>query len=186
MMKLILIALSLSFSAHAETCNFNVTCSDFNLDFKSPSGDCTEDDMVVSLDRKGKQTDLVLPKNWYSPLSNMIEEGQVCKKKLPFPVYVAGKNHLMFLRYSGRPGYDQILAVLINTESGKVLDQKELGRIKRERFVAMKIKNGVGFRIPLVKTYFKEVPCDCEDSFMEGLMEVKVVGNKIQHKWVNH
>ena len=190
-----LLLLLVPFSASAkENCNFLLQCElegqKFSIDFSSPSGDCAEDDMTALFKTSAGNHGLKIPPNWYS-FTNHIAKSQpsICKDtSLPneFAAYAAGKQRaLLFLKASGRPGYDNVMAILLDTEKGDVLDHKILGNSKNNYVAVLKHKNG--FKLRLIRdslSFHKEVNCDCDAPYVDDWLQVSISRDKIQSGWL--
>jgi hypothetical protein len=169
-------------------CDFEVRCESvspaFSLRFHSPSNECTEDDMTITFKSGAKESRLPLPEAWYSEVVHVGNEPSVCPGTVykEYPVFMVGKGRaLVFLRYSGRPHYDKLSAALLDTEKGLVIDKQELGVIRAES-TGILSKDGA-YHVQLVKDFIKEMRCDCDASFVEGWMEIRVKGDKIEKRW---
>lgn len=188
MNKLILLLLLIT-SAHAETpkskCSFSAKCTldkkEFELKFNSPSEDCTEDDMELVFQSGRFAQKFNIPKNWYTGLPHIAEGGApVCGD---MPAFQTGKNQiLVFVKSSGRPSYDKVEALLIDTDKGALLDHKVLGQSKNEAIAIIPTKTG--YKVQIVREYLKNVKCDCDASFVDDWLEVTVQKKKIANRWL--
>ena len=174
-------------------CGFTLRCENdgkkFSIAFKSASGDCNEDDMSVSFTAGDSTQKLALKTDQYFYTDHISKtqpsicqgEGQVNR----FAAYSIGGNRaLLFLRSSGRPGYDHVLTVLLDLQAGKVLDVKDLGPSKSD-FVAV-LKTEKGFKVRIVRdslSFHKDVTCDCDAPFVDDWLEVSVA-DKIHTDWL--
>jgi hypothetical protein len=177
-----------------EKCQFKLDCSvngeDFSIEFKSPSQDCTADDMEVFLNANGNTKKLDIKPDWYFYTSHISKtQSSVCKSPSqsdPFAAYSVGKNKvLFFVKASGRPDFDNVMAILLDPSSQKVLDTKVLGS-SRNHFIAV-LKTKRGFKTRVVRdslSFHKEVTCDCDAPFVDDWMEVTVTKNKINAVWM--
>jgi hypothetical protein len=180
----ILLFSSLSAMAHPK-CDFSLKCktgkSQFNITFNSPSSDCTFDDTVVKMNDKK----LLVPGDWYFDVQNVGPEKGICSygPDNDYPIFALGNDQaLMFLKSSGRPGFDVIAAVLLDLKQNAVMDYKKLDRSVRNSFGPVKTK--IGFKLPLVKSHIKGMRCDCDAAYIEGWMEVTAEKGKLQTSWL--
>ena len=177
-------------AAVQNNCGFTITCPadgmNFTLKLASKSNDCTEDDMEVSFKSgEGKREEkFKLWSDWYFDVRNVGTERSTCTGgKEEYPVFKLDASHaLLFLRSSGRPGYDFVNAVVMNYKTGEISDQKKLGQSMRV-FTGL-VKTAKGFKLPLVRDFIKGMTCDCDAGFVEGWMNISVVSGKIKTTWL--
>ena len=184
-MTLLLITAS---SLNAGQCTFQMKCEQGKqtsaIEFKSPAGDCLEDDMQASVTVVGKSEPLAFPPKWYSPVVHMLKTKSDCRDG---DEAVAGffldDNHLLFfVTASGRPGYDNIVAALVNVKEKKLLHQLDLGKSKETLIPVLKTKNG--YKLRVVREFLSDVMCDCSAGFTDDWMEVRLVNGKLQTAWM--
>ncbi len=185
-----------SFAANeTNQCVFSLNCENggtkFSLKFKSPTNDCTNDDMQISYEKSKKSQNLGLPKAWYMYTPHIAKiQNSICKSTekgdLDFAAYSVNPTQAMFfVKKSNRPGLDQVVAVLMNSKNGKVLDTKLLGTSKNQ-YVAV-LKSGKGFKTRIVNdalSFHDEVACDCDAPFVDDWLQVSVNNNKIETEWM--
>lgn len=181
--------------AKVNSCEFKLLCSGvglpFTIHFKSPSGDCTEDDMDVILERDGVGKNLPLKKDWYMHTDHISKtQPSVCKaegQSNDFAAYAADDRHiLLFAKSSGRPGYDQVNALLLDAKSGALSDYKRLGA-SRNNYVAV-LKHQRGFKVRIIRdslSFHQQVSCDCDAPFVDDWMEISFSKGKIKTNWNN-
>ena len=177
-------------AATQENCGFTIMCPadglNFSLTAKSKSNDCTEDDMEFFFKSgAGKREEkFKLPSDWYFDVRNVGTERSTCTgTNEEYPVFKLDSSHaLLFLRSTGRPGYDFVQAVVMNYKTGQISDQKKLGQSMRVFTGLVKTKSG--YKLPLVRDFIKGMTCDCDAGFVEGWMDVSVVSGKIKTIWL--
>jgi hypothetical protein len=155
------------------------------LSFSSPSGDPTEDDMVVKLiSSKGKEIIIPVQKALYVKRSIVSDVENVCNDIGGFKL----KNNriLLWLSRNDRPRWDQLSLVLIDLNKLKVIDIKEdIGPIKsigdRQRLAIRKKDNG--FEVRLEREWMENTGTDSAENSIEDWMFVQVINNKITNKW---
>ena len=177
----------ISFSQTSEKCNFEITCENkFKLEFKSKSGNCADDDTSIQFNHENTSNPLSITPAWFYEMENIGNIESTCKSThyQSYPIFIKNDQALIFIRKNNRPGYDLILAILINSKSGKVLDNVELGQYMRSTFGLVKYK--AGYKMRMVSGSNKDMRCDCDASFDEGWLEVKIEKNKIKKNWINH
>jgi hypothetical protein len=184
----------MTFAGTRDQCLFELQCKladkSFSLSFKSPSNDCSEDDMKVYLKSDSETTELGIKPNWFFYTDHISKtQPSICegsKKSNAFAAYeIDSDRALLFLKSSGRPGLDVVLAVLIEVQRKKVLDSIELGRT-RNQFVAV-LKTKTGFKTRIVRdtlSFHKDVSCDCDAPFVDDWMAVTVSKEKIKTSWI--
>ena len=179
----------LSFSALAQTstkCDFEVKCESFKLTFKSSSGECVEDDSLVSLTTSSNPTPrkLNLTPAWFYEMYNVGNLKSQCSSTnyKSYPSFDFGKQKLILLRSNARPGFDQLQAILLDTKSGNLVHNLDLGRYMRNTLGVLKTKKG--FKLQMIKGNLQQMDCDCDAAILEGWMEVRVVKNKITKNWL--
>ena len=99
---------------------------------------------------------------------------------------ITSHKAIFFIKASGRPGHNFVLAVLLDTDTGTILDQKRLGR-SRNNYVAV-LKHKRGFKVRIIRdslSFHKQVSCDCDAPFVDDWMEINIKGNKILSGWIN-
>lgn len=176
-------ALSSALAAASTNCQATLACKlkdrAFMLEFRSPSGECAEDDGELLLNGKS----LAIKPGWIDELRAFGNGTSLCDSKdVPPPaVYaVAADRALVFYWRSGRPQLDWMGVALLDLKSGRLLHEIErLGEIK-ERVI---LKTKRGFRIRLVREHLKEVACDCAAAAVEDWLEVYVQGDKLKTSW---
>lgn len=189
---LIHVITSVAFSA--DPCDFKLKCKnngkEFFLTFKSASGDCTEDDMELFAEFNQTSEKIDFKKEWYAFTDNVSKtQTSLCKDATgyrEFAAYSVGKNlALLFVKSSGRPGYDKVNAILFDTSSQKVVDSKMIG-LSKNSFVAV-LKHNSGFKVRIVRNSIspiKEVNCDCDAMYVDDWMFVSVAKGKLAADWV--
>lgn len=185
MMTLLLIAAS---SINAGQCAFQMTCvrgkQAIVMDFKSPSGDCTEDDMQATLTVGSQSAAIGFPPEWYSPLVHMLKTPTDCRDKDEAVAgYFLDESHLLFfLTSSCRPGFDNVIAALVSVKEKKLLQSIDLGKSK-ETLIPI-LKTAHGFKLRVVREHLAEVQCDCSAGFFDDWLEVRFVKNKLTSSWM--
>jgi hypothetical protein len=181
--------------AKVNSCEFKLICSHvgnpFSVQFKSPSGDCTEDDMDVTLAREGVAKNLPIKKDWYMFTEHISKtQSSLCKaegQNSDFAAYAVDDNRvLLFAKSSGRPGYDQVHALLLDVKSGELSDHKRLGTSRNNYVAVLKQKNG--FKVRIIRdslSFHQQVSCDCDAPFVDDWMEISVSKGKIKTSWSN-
>lgn len=179
-----------------EKCVFNLECENggkkFSVLFKSPSGDCTEDDMEVTFSAGGKARDLGLKSDWYFYTDHISKtQPSICKDKKElnaFSAYSVNVDEvLFFIKTTGRPGHDKVLAVLLDSKLGKLMDSKVLGRTRNDS-VAVLSSTGGGFKTRIIRdslSFHKDVTCDCDAPFVDDWMNVSITNGKIDSRWAS-
>lgn len=179
---------------NVEQCQFQLSCvsglKTFALNFKSKSGDCTEDDMGGTFEIDGRSKSLEMKPNWYFYTDHISKNlNSVCKdpKQLnPFAAYAVTKDQvLLFVKASGRPTFDRVLAILFDTNLEEVLDTQELGKTRNQSIAVL--KNGKGFKTRIIRdslSFPSEVTCDCDAAFVDDWMNVSVKKGKISASWI--
>lgn len=190
----ILLVALISGASKADTCEFVLRCEhfgqSFGVRFKSTSGDCTENDMEVSFLRGDSQKALDLAKDWYLFTENIsTTQKSVCrdeKGKSEFSAYAFDRKHIfLFVKSSGRPGYDPINVVVLDTEKGELSDVKRIGSSKNQYLALLKTKRG--FKTRIIRdslSLVKNVNCDCDAAFVEDWMEVSFSKGKVRTSWI--
>ncbi len=148
-----------------------------SLNFKSRSGDLTNDDVEVQVIwRNGDVQQLTLPEAWYSQLPNW--RGSLCQGLALYPVQ-SGQKLLLVLSFDGRPRLDRFHVLLVDSQSHKVLDQLldvgELAPQFRYRWFANKLQ------LRMVKSY-KGIS-DGPDDLILGWREFSVNGSNLHMSW---
>jgi len=180
-----------------DKCVFTVKCSNesqkFSLEFKSPTSDCTNDDMEVGFKSKRANRKLEMKKAWYFFTTHISKNpSSICKSDdkqgVPLAIYTAGKGRaLAFLKTSGRPGLDRVNYILLNTKTGTVLDMGDLGSTKNS-FVAV-LKTAQGFKLRIVRdslSFHDQVTCDCDAPFVDDWMQVSIKDDKVLYAWMEN
>lgn len=176
-------------------CNFKVDCKNsgrhFSLNFESKTG-CEDTDMTVNFETKARTQALAIKPDWYlytesvSKTPRSICEGT--REINKFPAYSWSKDRILFfIKTYGYSAYDSITAVLLNSDSGEVIDSKVIGRSKNQ-FIAV-LKEKEGFKIRIVndeesKALVKVVSCDCDAAFVDSWMKITVSDDKIITGWL--
>lgn len=189
------VTLNISLMAFADnnSCQFNLNCENggkqFTIEFKSKSNDCSADDAEGNF-KYGKLTKkLDIKPDWYV-FTDHVSKTQVSichnDKNIPFTAYsITPDKALLFVKSSGRPGYDKVNAILLNTLYGDVLDKKVLGSTKNNFVAVLRSKNGLKLRLIRDSLSFNRlVTCDCDAPFVDDWMQVDVKGEKIQSAWM--
>jgi hypothetical protein len=177
----------LSFIASAQTntkCDFTIKCENFNLEFKSPTGDCTEDDTIVTKVVNGQKEKFPIETGWFYDVSNVSNLKSKCSSSTydSYPAFDVGAAKLIFVRKNGRPGHDRILAILVDAKTGTFLHQLDLGTYMRNTLGILKSKRG--FRLRIVSGFIKEMNCDCDAAQEESWLEVRVHNNQLSKHWI--
>jgi hypothetical protein len=158
-------------------------CSDLatlkSIEFKSPSKDVTNDDMVVRLRWKNK-TDTKLPLSaWYVNRPDCWSADTRCSG---VGAYRVQTDHVvLLLPMNGRPGNERLSIVLLNFTDRKVLDVKDdIGEI------AYHFAASVG--VDSISVYMnKELPDTKERGALSvpGWLDISIRQGKIQTRWRN-
>ena len=175
----------LGFSQTSDKCNFEITCeNEFKLEFKSKSGSCVEDDTSIQFSNSKITVSIPGRMAWYYEMENIGNSESTCKSTHypSYPLFIKKDQALVFIRKNGRPGYDLIVAILIDSKTGNVLDDVEIGRYMRSTFGILKYKNG--YKMRMVSGSTKDMKCDCDASTDEAWIEVKIENNKIKKNWL--
>jgi hypothetical protein len=186
---------SLAMAAKKPECKFELACEigqqKFSLEFKSPSGDCAEDDMILNFKTVGAIEKLNLHPEWYFFTEHISKtQSSVCKEAPngnAFAAYPAeGKYVLLFMKASGRPGYDRVIGVLIDPSTRKVLGSVDIGQ-SRNQYIAV-LKTEKGYKVRVVRdslSFHKDVTCDCDAPFVDDWKQVQVQDGRIVVDWLN-
>jgi hypothetical protein len=177
-----------------EKCQFTLDCNSdgeaFSISFKSPTNDCSEDNMEALFTTATLSKKLDLSKNWYFYTNHISKTpSSVCKDRSMvdgFTAYRSAKNRvLFFIKSSGRPGYDRVAAFLLDPKTGAVLDSVELGTSKN-KYIGV-FSNKTGFKTRLIRDSLSldhQVTCDCDAAFIDDWMQITVVKDKIKKSWL--
>ncbi len=184
----------LAIAQDKDKCVYSLKCLDegrgFSLEFKSPTKDCTNDDMEIFYKTKALTRKLELKKAWYYFTGHIMKaQNSICKlddkQTLPSAIYEAGKNRVIaFLRTSGRPGFDRVHYVLLNTKVGAVVETGDLGSTKNS-FVPV-IKSLGGYKLRIIRnslSFSDQVACACDAGFVDDWMQVTVKDDKVSFDW---
>lgn len=181
----------LFFAQKAEDkCGFSVEShipeQTFSIVFYSPSNDCTNDDQEIYLQTKGKKTRLILPKAWYYDIDNVGNQPSYCKSGYPeYPLFhLEGSRILIILRSNNRPNQDNIAAAIIDVSTSKVLDYQMLG--ESQKLSTGVLVRGKKYHIQLIRTYLKEMRCDCDASIVEDWLEFQASNGRIKKRWIKN
>lgn len=156
--------------------------SNFELIFKSTSGDATNDDMQISIKTTEKVVKtLKLPEALYTTIGLTSSLENVCTNRLvAFPM---GDAKILFLLSKNmRPGPNEAVLALIDIKSGillDVLDSKMAikNSCDTEQFV-IKMKDG-NHHVRLVTEQMENTGHDASSNYIESWVEIKVVSDKI-------
>lgn len=198
----LLLAASFAPSALAEVgnktnCSFVLNCQHesarFDLAFHSESGDCPEDDMSIRYTNPNSQLSqtLALPKDWYFFTSHISKtQKSLCKLSssgAETTAYAVDKDHVMlFVKSSGRPGYDLVHVALLKSKTGELVDFKTLGQSKNQYIAVLRGKMGYDIRIIRdSKSFHQAVNCDCDAPFVDDWMQIYVRKGKLMTSWSN-
>jgi len=183
-----------------DRCHFYLECSPpgqdkFSIELKSVSGDCSEDDMEVYLNKKNQKLKMnIKPELFYYTDHISKTQPSICKGKdkkgkaklWSFAAYMVSKNEaLFFIKSNGRPGYDNVNAMLMNVISGQVVDWKTLGGSKNSFILVLKSKNG--FKLRIVNNSLSlagKTFCDCDAAVVDAWLEILVKKGKIITRWI--
>ncbi len=174
------------------SCDFQIQCAlngkqVAKLDFRSSSGICSEDDMKVT-NLTVPPLVFNMPRAWYSQVDHISEWVSVCAAKTansekPTDVSafaVDDKKILIFLTKNDRPSYDQVVTILLDAESGQLLDFRNLGATKSAVAV---VRSGKNHKVRIVREVLKNINCDCSARHIDEWLEVAVKGNRIHANW---
>lgn len=167
--------------------SFDVWCksssSDFVIQFRSASGDVTEDDMSVTLKQGEKTISLPLMAAWYlqtGPMYDRKKLSPICQGTPAFEL--SPSRVLLFVRMDARPGFLRSSVVLFDPKAGRVLDVREnVGSMKESAMVFRAIPGGVEQR--LVRHYIPNSGCDCAEAAIEDWQPIRVKGDKLVLGW---
>ena len=165
-----------------DTCHFGEHTVTAN--FESQSGDAFEDDLVVTLTRDdGIELRLPIPPSLYKPRSPLHNVTNRCVEATA--VDAGEQRVLLLLSNDGRPSWDTLDAVLIDTGAMRMIDAKfNVGPIKGEDDVLVLRRDGpVSFAVRLVREMLPDSGCDCADAAIEDWRTISVVDDKIRSAW---
>jgi hypothetical protein len=178
-----------------DKCVYTLKCvgeaKSFSLEFKSPTKDCTNDDMEIFYKTKTLTRKLDLKKAWYYFTGHIMKaQNSICrsddKQAAPSAIYDAGKERaIAFLRTSGRPGFDRVHYVLLNTKVGAVIETGDLGSTKNS-FVPV-LKSPTGYKLRIIRnslSFSDQVACACDAGFIDDWMQVTVKDDKVSFDWM--
>jgi len=170
-------------AAHwTDTCRFGEHAVTAN--FESQSGDAYEDDLVVTLTRDdGMELRLPIAPSLYKPRSPLHNVTNRCVEATA--VDAGEQRVLLLLSSDGRPSWDTLDAVLIDTGAMKMLDAKfNIGRIKGGDDVLVLRRDGpAAFSVRLVREMLPDSGCDCADAAIEDWRTIRIVDDKIRSDW---
>ncbi|MCY1017361.1 hypothetical protein [Pyxidicoccus sp. MSG2] len=180
--------------APADNCDFKLECQlgahAFSVGFDSESGECVEDDMRAFVETSGGKVELPLEKAWYRSISNLADGESICHltgargpDSAVSAFAVDEHRALVFFTQDGRPGYDSVGVVLIDTATGKVLDVKQRLGQSKDSMVAI-LKTPRGYKLQLVRESLSVVRCDCSAAFADDWMSIEVVNGRIRARWM--
>jgi hypothetical protein len=170
-------------AAHwTDTCQFGEHTVTAN--FESQSGDAFEDDLVVTLTRDdGLELRLPIPPSLYKPRHPLLNVRNRCEEATA--VDAGGQRVLLLLSSDGRPGWDTLDAVLIDTGAMQMIDAKfNIGPIKGEDDVLVLRRDGpMSFSVRLVREMLHDSGCDCAAAAIEDWRTISVVDDRIRSAW---
>ena len=184
-------ALADDFNAWSAKCMHNG--HSFQLDFKSKSGDASNQDMQASiLTTKNEVKLLPIPESTYLSGHVNSEVKSICTPTdyksrdgvAAFPVN--DTNVLFFIAKDDRPSLEILVLALINIETGELLDfldtDKNLKTGDPVRSFTVKQKDKK-LNVRLVTEYMENTESDSIDNFIESWVEINVLSNKISLKY---
>lgn len=184
-------ALADDFNAWSAKCMHNGHY--FQLDFKSKSGDASNEDMHASiLTTKNEVKLLPIPESTY--LSGDVNSSvkSICQPAndesrdgvAAFPV--DDEKVLFFIAKDNRPSLDILVLALINIETGELLDfldtDKSIKTGDPVRSFTLKQKDKK-LNVRLVTEYLEDTESDSIDNYIESWVEINVLSNKISIKY---
>ena len=143
--------------------------------------------MLVTYLTNKKDGVVLLPPAWYMAISHPMKTKTDCRDaedgKPVAGFFLKEDRLLVFLTYSGRPGYDKVIAVLLDVGKGKLVTKLELGMSKEE--IIPVFKTNRGYKLRIVKEYISEVQCDCSAAFIDDWLEVRLERDSLKSNWIN-
>lgn len=161
------------FADHAVTANF-----------ESRSGDPLEDDMTVTLTRDdGVAVVLPLGRSLYEPRGLLQTVKNRCSEMAA--VEMGADRVLLLLSSNGRPTWDTLVAVLLDTAALTVLDVKtNIGAIKtQDRVIVLRRAGAAALDVRLIRESLPDAGCDCEAADIEDWRRVEIAGDRIRSAW---
>ena len=157
--------------------------NNFELYFKSKSGDATNDDMQASiLTTKNSIKSLAFPEALYVSSGLTASIKNVCESKGVAAFPIGDARILFFISKDNRPFLNTLVLALIDIEAGLLVDfldtGKELKGFGEFPSFTIKEKNGK-LNIRLTTEYMKNTDNDSIDNYIESWVEVNVLSNKI-------
>ena len=150
------------------------------VEFNSPSGDVTEDDMIVKVRwSDGSNTLIPVKPGWYTEAVNVTSEAEnlcttIVGNALP------DKRLLLWFFCNDRPSGDQLQLALLSVADKHVLDTKaDIGEIGRDPII---IKRGSGFSVQLLKEWRQVQPGGGEFGVPEW-KDIRVENDHIVAAW---
>jgi len=172
-------------------CDFSMQCvqnsKKFTLEFtsKSQAPYCDMDDMQLYWSSNGKKKNLNIPENSFFPTHNASRSlPSICED---YAVYELTANKVvLFVKVSDRPNWDHVLAIVLDTKEGKILDHKDLGKSKNVTIGVL--KSDKGFKLRLVRDSLSvrdQISEDTDAAYIEDWMKISVTNGKISSGWLD-
>jgi hypothetical protein len=154
-----------------------------SLEVQSKSGDPFEDDMQVQLKMGFKKVSVQKLKALFRPIEPS-KRFQLCDKTIGLSVEKA--NMLILLAKDDRPALEELVAILVDPASRKILDvNRNLGAFFREpspRAVQFE-RTPNGFRSYMVQGFNRNAMSESAENLFTGWVNVSVKNGKIFAKW---
>lgn len=152
------------------------------LDFRSVSGAWDMDDMQVRLRRAdGVATRLPLARALYVPHDAAAGSINACDRVIGHPLH-QGRQLLVLLAENARPLHDQLVALLIDVGSGRLLDQRaRLGAIDDSALVGEPVP-GNAVRVRLLRDRADAVS-DGPEAYYSAWLRISTRGQRLVAEW---
>lgn len=189
LIPLLLIFSNVAFGSPSDPpANWSASChsddGDFQLYFRSASGNAFEDDEAISLQLNGKMVNFPLKPALYELRTTLGNVKNLCDNVAALDV---GQGKILFLlSKNGRPSWPYLDAALVDIKKMIILDVKPyIGEIKTrdDVFPMRRVKQG-SFDVRVIREYIKDSECDCEAAAIEDWLRISIDKTKIKSKWV--
>ncbi len=159
------------------TCNYGG--ASFTIQFKSKSGDPTEDDQLVAVRwTNGNVINLPVSPALFVPAQFVTDAKNYCKDIGAFDW--PGGRLLLLVPRNDRPSYDRIVAVVIDAKTGSfVQSEDDLGAYWKHIQI---LKQGSGYRALLDRTWHQDANDFGEFSAPDWMRLYNERGHLV-HKW---
>lgn len=162
--------------------NFHERCDGFAVSFASKSGDAYSDDMTVTISFGEKELQVPIDLDLYLPRGPLTKIPNRCSELTA--IDIGADRVLLLFAKTGRPQFDGLVAVLLDTKQQRIVDvEHKFGDIRTEKLIVRRAAPDA-IDVRLIYEQLADAQCDCADAAIEEWQRISATNDKLTGKWM--